>query len=95
MIVPDGEDAADELSDRGHALEFLKDQYRHCKPMLLIGAARTLLNAAGIPAKLPSGEADPGLLLVEDDDGAGALPRFIEAIAKHRHNAREMDPPPV
>ena len=30
-------------SSSGHALEFLKDQYRHCKPILLMGAAQTLL----------------------------------------------------
>ena len=28
----------------GHAMEFLKDQYRHCKTILLIGAAAALLD---------------------------------------------------
>ena len=95
MIVPDGEDAADELSDRGHALEFLKDQYRHCKPILLIGAARTLLNAAGIPAKLASGEADVGLLQFDAEQSDAAVPAFVAALTKHRNFARETDPPLV
>ena len=55
MIVPDGQVAAETLAKRGQALEFLKDQYRHCKPILLIGAAQALLDAAGIPPELPSG----------------------------------------
>ena len=55
MIVPDGQAAARHLRKRGHALEFLKDQYRHCKPILLIGAAQALLDAAGIPPSCPRG----------------------------------------
>ncbi len=95
MIVPDGQAAADELSTRGHALEFLKDQYRHCKPILLIGAARALLDAAGIPAKLPSGEADVGLLQFDAEKSDAALPAFIAALTQHRNFARETDPPRV
>jgi catalase len=95
MIVPDGPDAADELSGRGHALEFLKDQYRHCKPMLLVGAARTLLDAAGIPPRLPSGEADVGLLQFDGQEMGAAVPAFVDALTHHRNFARETDPPRV
>ena len=85
----------DELADRGHALEFLKDQYRHCKPILLIGAARALLDAAGIPAKLPSGGADVGLLQFDAGKSDAAVPAFIAALTKHRNFERETDPPLV
>jgi catalase len=95
MIVPDGQDAANELSTRGHALEFLKDQYRHCKPILLIGAAKALLEAAGIPAMLPSGEADAGLLQFDGAKTDAAVPAFIAALTQHRNFARETDPPRV
>ena len=95
MIVPDGQDAADELSTRGHALEFLKDQYRHCKPILLIGAAKALLEVAGIPATLPSGEADVGLLQFDAAKTDAAIPAFIAALTHHRNFARETDPPRV
>jgi catalase len=94
MIVPDGRAAAETLAKRGQALEFLKDQYRHCKPILLIGAAQVLLDAAGIPPKLLSGAADPGLLRFDDATG-DAVPAFVEALAKHRHFERETDPPRV
>jgi catalase len=53
IVLPDGTDAVQALRSDGRALEFIKDQYRHCKPML------------------------------------------IAAIAKHRHFARETDPPRV
>jgi catalase len=95
MIVPDGQDAADDLSTRGHALEFLKDQYRHCKPILLIGAAKVLLDAAGIPAKLLSGEADVGLLHFDEAKTDAAVQAFIAALTHHRNFARETDPPRV
>ena len=32
-----------ELAQSGHAMEFLKDQYRHCKTIMLLGEAETLL----------------------------------------------------
>ena len=95
VAVPGGDPAAKTLRNLGQAAEFIVNAYRHCKPILALGAGCGLVENAGVPRTLPSGDADPGLLLVEDDDGAGALPGFIEAIAKHRHNAREMDPPPV
>ena len=95
LVIPGGEAAVTALSQSGHALEFLKDQYRHCKPILLLGAARKLLAKAAIPAELPSGDADPGLLLLDADDAAAAVTRFTAALAQHRHFARETDPPRV
>ena len=95
LVLPDGEAAVEALSKSGHALEFLKDQYRHCKTILVLGAAASMLDEAGIPAALPSGEADPGLLQMSSDDIDAALEAFIDAIAKHRHFERETDPPVV
>jgi catalase len=95
MLIPDGPGAAAELSKRGHALEFLKDQYRHCKPILLLGAAQVLLKAADIPIELPSGEDDAGLLRFDAEDTDAAVPAFVEALTKHRIFERETDPPRV
>jgi len=95
MVVPDGEASVETLSKRGHALEFLKDQYRHCKPILLVGAAQSLLDAAGIPPQLPSGAPDAGLLLFDADALDAAVPAFVDALTKHRHFERESDPPRV
>ena len=94
MAVPDGDASAAALSASGHAKEFLKDQYRHCKPILLLGAAAALLDAAGVPPTLPDGGADEALLVGGEDAGA-AVQAFAEAIARHRNFARDTDPPRV
>jgi catalase len=95
VAVPGGKRAVDALGNVGHAAEFLKDQYRHAKAILALGAGADLLENAGIPAQLPSGEPDPGLLLLRQGSAARALPQFIQAVARHRHHERELDPPEV
>jgi catalase len=95
MIVPDGQDAVDMLSRDGHALEFLRDQYRHCKPILVLGAAAALLQKANIPNALPDQSADPGLIAAASSGLKQALAAFKEALAAHRSYARETDPPMV
>jgi catalase len=95
VVVPDGETASAALSGSGHAKEFLKDQYRHCKPILALGSAGTCLEAAGLPLTLPDGEADPGLLRYDGDETEAAVAAFVEALTRHRHFERETDPPRV
>jgi catalase len=95
VIVPGGKKAVDALGNVGHAAEFLKDQYRHAKPILALGAGADLVENAGISARLPSGEPDPGIIALRQGSAARALPLFIQAIARHRHHEREMDPPEV
>jgi catalase len=95
IVLPDGEGALTELASEGHALEFIRDQYRHCKVILSLGEQSTLLSAAGVPTQLVSGEADPGLLEHPSDDVDGALTRFVSALGKHRHWERQTDPPRV
>jgi catalase len=94
LVLPDGSPAVRALAADGRALEFVKDQYRHCKPILVLGASVELLATAGIPAALPSGAADPGLI-VQQGGGASSLDAFATALAQHRHFGRETDPPRV
>jgi catalase len=95
VIVPGGEAAVAVLAESGHAREFLKDQYRHCKPMLFMGAADSLLDVTGISDTLQSGEEDVGLMQFDDDERETALAAFVRALAAHRHFARETDPPRI
>ena len=95
VAVPDGRLAIKTLGNVGHALEFLKDQYRHAKPILALGAGADLVENAGISAVLPSGKPDPGVLVYREGMTAKVLPDFVKAIARHRHHEREMDPPEV
>jgi catalase len=89
VVVPAGDDA---LAGIGQAVDFVREQYRHCKTILVLGAASALTDKAMLPASLPGGGADPGLL--RGADGADAQ-AFIEALAQHRHYERETDPPAV
>ncbi|APV51443.1 catalase HPII [Betaproteobacteria bacterium GR16-43] len=84
VVVPDGAEGADELGSLGQVLEFVKDQYRHAKPMLAIGAGMTVLQEAGIPT---------------DDDADWAIVQepsdFLDALGRHRNWERQIDPPGV
>lgn len=93
VVIADGERAAAALAANGRALEFLKDQYRHCKAIWVAGAAKLVFDAAGIPDALPTGDPDTGIIAGAGD--ARALDAFVAAVAKHRHYARESDPPVV
>ncbi|MBC7502149.1 MAG: catalase [Herminiimonas sp.] len=95
VVVPDGEAAAMVLCKNGQAVDFIKDQYRHCKPMLVLGGAAALLKKADIPTSLPNGDPDPALLGTGGETPDAALAGFIAALGGHRELGREMNPPAV
>jgi catalase len=75
----------------GRAVEFVQQQFRHCKALLVLGDGITLLEAAGIPLE----DEDDALVR---DDGQGleaALAAFTAAVARHRFWERETEPPVV
>ena len=94
LVLPDGTEAVDSLARDGHTLEFLKDQYRHCKTILALGASSVLLEKAGISTELPTGTDDPGLIVTASSEALDPQ-IFIAAVALHRHPARDTDPPLV
>jgi catalase len=93
LVLPSGADAVTALREDGRTLEFIKDQYRHCKPILALGESTELLTACGIEPTLPGGQSDPGLIIAEG--AARAADAFVAAIAKHRHFQRETNPPRI
>ncbi|WP_436135812.1 catalase [Acidovorax sp. LjRoot129] len=92
LALPDGEAGVQTLAADGHTMEFIKDQHRHCKTILVMPASSALMLKAQIPSALASGEPDPGIVF-------GATPAdfkaFILGIAQHKHPERETDPPVV
>jgi catalase len=83
VVVPDGEKAAKQFALLGQALEFIKDQYRHCKPILVLGAGRDVVEGAGV-------------LMGKDDWAlAGDVKAFVQAVGRHRNWDRATDPPQV
>jgi catalase len=95
LVLPDGLAAVEALVSDGHSMEFVKDQYRHCKTILALGASQALLAEAGIPMSLPDGSHDPGLILADAAHADDAAIDFIAAVGMHRHLARDSDPPRV
>ncbi|MBK7470420.1 MAG: catalase [Betaproteobacteria bacterium] len=93
VVLPGGAAAA-MLAANGAMKEFVNDMYRHCKAILALGEAALILDKAGIPAKLPDGGDDVGLIRANPGDKR-AFDAFISAVAKHRVYQRETDPPAV
>ncbi|WP_431262569.1 catalase [Roseateles chitinivorans] len=93
LVVPDGEEAIRALGRDAHVYEFVRDQFRHCKPILALGAGVSLLRAAGLEPAVEPDVMTPGLFTGDSaEKGAKSL---IEALATHRHFERETDPPKV
>jgi catalase len=90
LVLPQGADAVRRLEEDGRTLEFIKDQYRHCKPLLAFGDGAKLLAACGIETN----GSDTGLI-VAASEATDVADAFVAAIAKHRHFTRETDPPRV
>ena len=93
LIIAGGEKSVANLGKSAHTLEFLRDQYRHCKPILILGEAERFLDQAGISQILPNGDTDPALFVTTD--WIQGSQDFITALGKPRDHSRETDPPLV
>jgi len=90
-VVIAGGKAAENLAGDGRMVEFVKDQYRHCKAILALGEDSVVLAKAGIrPAS-----GDSGLIVGAEDDIDTAVTAFERAVGRHRAFERESDPPRV
>ena len=92
VVVPGG-DAA--LAALGQAQDFVKEQYRHCKPILVLGSPSALIEKVALPATLPDGSADGGLVMAGGRSSSSAdalVASFVAALAKRRFYKRETDP---
>ncbi len=90
LVVPDGHAEIRASAVDARAFEFVRDQFRHCEPIQVLGDGVELLKAAGLaPAVEPRRQASG--VLVKSSAGAGAKSR-IAALAKPRAYERETDP---
>ena len=88
MLVPGGAIAVDTLVEDGRAIEFVREQFRHCKVIAAVGDGLRLLEAAGLADVLDA----PGLVTAPASSGA-LVADFIAQVARHRAFEREQDPP--
>ena len=95
LVLPDGEAGVKALASDAHTMEFIMDQYRHCKTILVLGAATSLLEKAGLSATLSNGKPDAGLIIAASGGTVEAAKAFIRGVAHHRHVERETDLPGV
>ena len=95
LVLPDGQEAAMALCKDALAIEFIRNQYRHCKAILVLGTSKALIARAEIPDALADGTADPGIVFSANRKHEDAVKTFFKAIEKHRHFERETDPPLV
>lgn len=95
VVIPHGIEA---IKQQTRVMEFLWDQYRHCKPMLVIGSGLQLLEAASIPLYLPNGDEDESIVIVQEDDDdfdaevSDAQFEFHDLLAGPREFLREENP---
>ena len=85
------EPAAQLLATDMKAREHVRDAWMHGKPLLFLGEARQVWDAAGVPFEV---EEDPGWLASAQADDA-ALEAFADAIASPRNFDREVLAQPI
>jgi len=90
VVLPKGSQAISALLRCSKALEFIDNQYRHCKTLLILDDATPLLARCGVQTSLPDGQDDPGVIQVRNGDIEAATAAFIAAVAKHRHPSRSI-----
>ncbi len=90
IYIPGGRRSVDALKRHGEVGDFVRDSWRHCKPIAASGAGAELLE--GLPG-VPSGKgklrAVHGVVVMAGKASADMTGAFLQAIAGGRHWARE------
>ncbi|HEY1112161.1 MAG TPA: catalase [Chitinophagaceae bacterium] len=94
VFIPGGRASVDKLKTMGKALLFVREAYKHCKPIAAIGEGVELIEACTLPDQqvFDSVSAHKGVVTSRKGGDAGAVAKeFIEALKKHRHWEREQN----
>jgi catalase len=92
VFIPGGKEAVEKLKKMGDALHFVKEAYKHCKPIAAIGEGVEVIDACQLPELLTFDvvSSDKGVVTSrKEGDGKAVAEQFIKAIAKHRFWERE------
>ena len=87
MAIADGVDGVAALARDGHTLDFIKDQFRHGKTILAVGASRILLTDAAVGPAHADKSKLPGVFCASYSKAS--TDAFIAAVVCHRHPGRE------
>lgn len=94
VYVPGGAESVTALTQEANAIHFVNEAYKHCKAIAATGAGVDLLQASYVAqhptlAKQNGKTSDnEGIIIGQTDKNITT--DFIQAIAQHRHWAREM-----
>jgi len=87
LYLPGGKAAVDALLAAPDAVRFVREAYRHCKPIAATGdGERLLARALEQPAGAPG---DAGVVTGADDAIKRVVTAFVKAMAQHRFFERE------
>lgn len=95
VFIPDENESGEVLPENAEAIDFIKEAYRHCKPIGAIGSGIELLQLASIKAKFADIESnkvinDLGVVTVGINEKTDSfITDFKSAIAEHRHWGRQ------
>jgi catalase len=90
LVLPDGAEGVQALDAHIEVMDFISNQYRHGKTLLVLGASKTLLERAAVSPTLQGNIPDPGIVLASTAQTEQAAQAFITALGRHRHPEREM-----
>ena len=93
LVLPDGAGGVKALARHVEVMDFISNQFRHGKTILVLGASDALLVRAGASATLANGKPDPGVILASAAKASKGAADFIAALGKHRHPVREVSTP--
>ena len=85
VFVPAGAASASALKGSADAVHFLREAYKHAKPIAALGEGSDLLSAAGVLPPQPPGTRRPGIQLAPASGARDLASAFIEDISVHRH----------
>jgi len=103
VYIPGGDKSIQALQQEDDAIEFVKEAYKHCKTIAASGAGGRFARMACLGRDLagkPEHEGvqntgDEGLIIGKENDTRGVTSKFINAMARHRHWARELKSQPA
>jgi len=87
-LVVAGGDGVAALQRDDHVGDFIRDQYRHCKPILAVGTATNLLDAA-LPPTSPGGPVADTALIRSESGAQADIDAFLMALSAPRDFSRE------
>ena len=103
VFVPGGSRSVEALKAQGHAVHWINETFKHCKPIAALDEGIALLLASDIAGVQLAGEdareqvvSDQGVVTAFGSSGDGSRDldpvagQFIEAIAQHRHWSRDQ-----